>query len=348
MNPSNTPLFPLKFAPIYKEKVWGGRSLARFGRLLPGDDQTMIGESWELADLDQTSSSGGGGGSERSVISNGSLAQMTLHEAMDHFGERLLGHLQLTETGNFPLLIKFLDAKQNLSVQVHPSDEYTRVHPETHLKNEAWYVIDADPGAVIYKGIQEDVTPQQLRQAIENDNLEPLLIRVPVKTGDCHYLPSGTCHALGAGVLVAEIQNPSDTTFRIYDWGRTNRKLHVDQALECITFGSANIHHHEKRSHIAGMFTTVSRLVMCEHFCIEKVRMVESYEQEIPYDQPVVWMVLEGEGVITPGNDTKPVHFQRGETLLIPAHMDDAKVALQTDAIWLEVTFPQMQPRGII
>jgi len=341
-----TPLYPLKFEPIYKEKVWGGRRLARLGRDLPGKENTPIGESWELVDLGETSVSGGGGGSARSIIANGPLADTGLHDAAHRFGAAMLGRLDLTDTGDFPILLKFLDANENLSVQVHPSAAYAAGHPETHLKSEAWYIVDADPGAAIYKGVREGVTPEQFRNAIERNDaaaFEELLIKVPVKVGDCHYLPSGTCHALGGGILVAEVQTPSDTTFRVFDWGRSGRELHIEPALECIEFGPPRTDRYEQRSHIAGVHTTVTKLVHCEHFRIEKIRMSEDYEQELPYDQPAVWMVLAGQGTITPHNGAAAVDFHRGETLLIPANLSDATIKLHEDTTWLEVTFPQAQ-----
>jgi mannose-6-phosphate isomerase len=342
--------YPLKFNPIYKQKVWGGRSLCSLGRTLPGDDSVGIGESWELADLPVTSVSGGGGGAERSVIANGPLRGVTLNDAMKRLGPLLLGDLDLTPAGDFPLLVKFLDARENLSVQVHPSPEYARQHPDAHLKSEAWYIVDADPGSAIYKGVREGVTPAALREALRANDpraVESMLIRVPVKPGDCHYLPSGTCHALGAGVLVAEVQTPSDTTFRVFDWGRVGRELHIEAALECIHFGPAQVAQFERRSHIAGMFTTISRLVLCEHFRIERVRMAQGYEQEVPYDQPTIWMVLDGAGEVIPGGDAAPTPFGRGETLLVPAGMKEPHVRIAQDTIWLEVTFPSAHPEQI-
>lgn len=357
MESGDPPLYPLRFEPIYKEKVWGGRTLQqKLGRKLPGDSQTPIGESWELADLGQSSPSGGGGGQERSIIGNGPLAGTTLHEAIRRYGQGLLGRLGLTPTGDFPLLVKFLDARENLSVQVHPSPAYTQRHPDAHLKSEAWYIVDAQEDAVIYKGVHEGVSVQQFRRAIESDAVQQHMIEVPVKAGDCHYLPSGTCHALGAGILVAEVQTPSDTTFRVYDWGRTGRQLHIDQALECIRFGPPDVARQEQRSHIAGIFTTVTRLVTCEHFRIEKVRMSEGYEQELPYDQPAVWVVLQGAGRLvtthdsqTPQAGTRPqeVGFEKGQTLLIPAGLAPTHVALDRDTVWLEITFPQALNQSI-
>lgn len=340
--------YPLKFRPIYKEKVWGGRALASLNRTLPGDNATAIGESWELADLDATAPTGGGGEPAHSVIANGPLKGQTIDAALRE-QPHILGKLPSAD-GRFPLLVKYLDARENLSVQVHPSPAYAAAHPQAHLKSEAWYIVDAAPGAAIYKGLAPGVTVDDLRRALAINTVEavePLLRKVPVKAGDCHYLPSGTCHALGAGIVVAEVQTPSDTTFRLFDWGREGRELHIDAALECIATAPPVDPAVEKRSHVAGIFTTVSRLVLCEHFRIEKVRMVESFEQEIPYDQPVVWMVLKGKGRISDGQKGKQfadVAFQAGETLLLPAGMEDARIALDQDTIWLDVTFPNVTP----
>ncbi len=282
-------LYPLKFAPVYRPKVWGGRKIASLDHDLPGDDTENIGESWEIADLDGDP----GGKAQRTVIANGPLTGRSLNAVITEFGADLMGRLDPTPTGNFPLLVKYLDARQNLSVQVHPSPAYAAEHDDAHLKSEAWYIVDAEPDAVIYKGLQPGATEAKVRDAIERNDEQAvceLMIAVPVKAGDCHYLPSGTCHALGGGILVAEVQTPSDTTFRLYDWGRTDRTLHIEQALACMTYGPPDVAKFEKRSHVAGMFTTVTSLVKCEHFQIEKVRMMESFEQEIPYDQPAVWM----------------------------------------------------------
>lgn len=338
-------LYPLRFEPIYMEKVWGGRSLEKLGKRLPGGPDTLIGESWELADLGATAASGGGGGAARSIIANGPHAGTSLHDLIASAGDALMGRLPTTASGDFPLLVKLLDAGENLSVQVHPSPAYAAAHPEAHLKSEAWYVLDAAPGACIYKGVHAGVTHEAFRSALASGDaasVEAMLVRTPVKPGDCHYLPSGVVHALGAGVMVAEVQTPSDTTFRVFDWGRQGRELHIEPAMACIRFGPTHSEPYEKRSHVAGVFTTISRLVTCEHFQIEKVRMSEGYRQEIPYDQPAVWIVLAGRGWIdAPGHD--PVDFQAGQTLLIPAEMTEAAVNLEADTVWLEVTFPQAQ-----
>ncbi len=340
------PIYPLTFTPIYKEKVWGGRTLEKLGRTLPGGPNALIGESWELADLAQTSVSGGGGGAERSVIANGPLAGRTFTDVICEAGTDILGGLTLTPDGGFPILLKFLDARQHLSVQVHPSHAYAEQHDDAFLKSEAWYILDADPGAVIYKGVKPGVTPQQFREAIEQDQVEPLLITVPVKPGDCHYLPSGTCHALGEGVLVAEVQTPSDTTFRVYDWGRTGRELHVDQAIECIDFGPPDVSQNEPNTKVQGAFAEITRLVACEYFRIDRYQVDQAQEQALSYAQPVVWMVLEGNGAIS-CEGAPDVTFGRGQTLYIPPGMRNGKLRLEAGTTWLEVTFPQADPSSI-
>lgn len=341
--PDNTPLYPLKFNPIYKEKVWGGRGLEKLGRNLPGSASTRIGESWEVTDLSVSSPSGGGGGSERSIINNGQFRGTSLHELIARYGVKLLGRLPLDASGNFPFLFKYLDIRENVSVQVHPTSAYVCSHPEASVKHEAWYIVDAEPGAVVYKGIREGVTPQQFHSAITSgtaQEVEALLIKVPAKRGDCHYLPSGTCHATGAGVLSAEIQSASDTTFRVYDWGRTDRELHINQAMQCIEFGPPDVSQYEKRLTSASRFRHTTRLVACEYFCIDKVHATRRAVTELAYNQTAVWMVLEGSGRIEPNNGAAIVEFCRGETLFIPASLSNAQVEMNEEAVWLEITFP--------
>jgi mannose-6-phosphate isomerase len=334
-------LYPLKFEPIYKAKVWGGRSLAALGKTLPGDE--AIGESWELVDLGQTMASGGGGGAERSVVANGPLAGQTLGELIGQYGTELMGGLKLSAQGGFPLLCKYLDARENLSVQVHPSAGYVTDHPDAFLKSEAWYVVAAEEGAVIYKGVKEGVTPQQFAEAIADDTVVDLLIAVPVKVGDMHYLPSGTCHALGAGIVVAEVQTPSDTTFRVYDWGRAGRELHVDQALQCIHFGPAETKANEPGTTIERDHSVVTTLVRCEHFRVERVTMTGGYGQPMPTGQPRAWMVLGGEGRLRCAGESEcTTPFAAGQTLLLPAAVEDLHVELDSDATWLDVSFPQI------
>ncbi len=346
MNDAATALYPLLFEPIYKEKVWGGRRLEKLGRSLPGDAQTLIGESWELVDLAQTSVSGGGGGAERSTIANGPLKGKTLAEVIEQYGSAVLGDVKLTEDGGFPILLKFLDAGDHLSVQVHPSPEYAAAHDDAFLKSEAWYILDAEPGAVIYKGVKQGTTAEQFRQAIEGNDVESLMIAIAVKPGDCHYLPSGTCHALGAGVMVAEVQTPSDTTFRVYDWGRTGRELHVDQAIQCIDFGPAQTAEFEPNIKLDGAVGPITRLVTCEFFHIDRYSVTEADEQRLNYSQPALWMVLEGGGRFT-GEGLPEVTFGRGQTLFLPPGMGEVALSIEAGTTLLEVTFPGAKSKQI-
>ena len=342
----NAPIYPLLFEPIYKEKIWGGRRLEDLGRSLPGAPDLTIGESWELVDLGQTDVSGGGGQEERSIVANGPLAGHTLHQMMTLFGKQLLGNLKPNEFGEFPLMVKFLDADENLSLQVHPSRAYAQTHAEAFLKSESWYIVDATPNSFIYKGVQEGVTPDQFRRALEQHDLEPLLVKIPARPGDCHYLPSGTCHALGAGVLVAEVQTPSDTTFRVFDWGRSGRQLHVKQALECIEFGPPKVDRFEKRTRIKGDQTISTRLIRCEYFHIDHIEAASGFEQKLNPHQPMIWVVLEGGGCISihghHGRDE--IEFKRGQTMLIPPALSGGHLDLNHETTWLQITLPQAIP----
>lgn len=229
--------YPLILKPIFFEKVWGGRALERLGKKIPAAP-TKIGESWEVADMGSTSVSGAGGGAARSTVENGPLAGQTLADAAAMWGSRMMGRYPLSVSGGFPLLVKFLDASENLSVQVHPSPAYAQANAGANLKTECWYILSAEPGAVIYKGLKPGVTAASFAAHIKDGTVANDLIAVPAVVGECHNLPSGTVHALGAGVVVAEVQTPSDTTYRVFDWGRTGRELHIPQALACIDFAS--------------------------------------------------------------------------------------------------------------
>lgn len=232
----HTHLPPLLLEPTLMPKVWGGHRLERFGKPVPPG--TAIGESWELADLPATDPSGGGGSAVRTRVASGPHRGRTVHELLEIDLQRMLGSTPAAERECFPLLVKLLDAREHLSVQAHPSPEYSRTHRTAHVKTECWYVLDAEPRSSLLIGWNESLasppTRAQVRAAIESGTLPSLLQARPAVPGQMHLLPSGTVHALGAGVLVAEVQTPSDTTFRLYDWGRQGRALHVEQALACV------------------------------------------------------------------------------------------------------------------
>jgi mannose-6-phosphate isomerase len=309
--------YPLIFESILKEKVWGGRRLAAFGKKLPRG--VAVGESWEVADLPATSPSGGGGGAARSIIINGSLAGKILNEALALWGDAMLGGASPTPDGNFPLLVKLLDAGENLSVQVHPSREYAAAHPTAHVKSETWYVLEAEPGAVIYKGVRPGTDREALADAIRSGAILDHVLTEPARPGDCHHLPSGTLHALGAGVLVAEVQSPSDTTFRLYDWaeeyGRSDRQLHIDEGLDNVDFG--------RPVPVSRLPDGVSeaRLARSEHYDLWELRPADGGPAGIPGgDGCAVLTVLSGSVALG------ALELSKGMTALIPAAWRDATV----------------------
>ncbi|MGB0714326.1 MAG: type I phosphomannose isomerase catalytic subunit [Phycisphaerae bacterium] len=326
-------VYPLLFEPLYKPKIWGGRRIeTAFGRLLPGDEP--IGESWEIADLED----------DQSVVCAGPAKGVPLGELVKTWGADLLGRATLFE-GRFPLLIKLLDANDTLSVQVHPDEAMAkRLGGRVRVKNEAWYIVDAEPGGFIYRGLKPGVDRAALRAAIDDGTVESCLQHIPVRKGHCYYLPSGTLHALGKGVLVAEVQTPSDITYRVHDFNRVDsktgepRQLHIEEAMECISFDSGPIVGEEKQ-HVASVWTAVTSLVRCDSFVIERVRMVEGVEQPFDYGQMVIWIVLEGKGSIR-AKGVAPIEFHAGQTLLLPSALKEGQVKIEEASMWLEVTLP--------
>jgi mannose-6-phosphate isomerase len=224
-------LYPLFFHPIHKERIWGGRKLAeKYNRVLPTE---KIGESWEITCHDNG----------MGIVRNGPLNGLSLQEAIERYGEELLGSAVYNDRyRKFPLLIKILDASDILSVQVHPGDEYANIHENGELgKTEMWYIIDAKPGSRLVYGINQGISRENFRHALEQGQLEECLRELEVRPGDVLYIPAGLVHAIGGGILICEIQQNSDTTYRVYDWNRVDdrgnpRELHIEKALDVIDF----------------------------------------------------------------------------------------------------------------
>ena len=214
-------LYPLRFEPFLAERVWAGDRLGRLlGRPVPSD--ARIGESWEVSDHPNG----------RSPVANGPLRGATLSDLGIQFGADLLGTAVAPPPAAFPLLVKYIDAAQPLSVQVHPDDAYGREHAGELGKTEAWYVLHADPDACLIAGLARGATREAFEQRLRSgDDIAPFLHRIPVRTGDALFIPAGRIHALMPGVAILEIQQSSDTTYRVYDWGRQGRALHIDDAL---------------------------------------------------------------------------------------------------------------------
>lgn len=337
------PLPPLEFAPILKPRAWGGYALTGLGKKVPASPAPPTGESWELADLAPPVVDG------VSRVAHGAFAGHTISELLRTHGAALLGNAA-GRLERFPLLIKYLDAAENLSVQVHPTAAYAAKHPGAHLKTEAWIVVQADAGAGIYRGVKASVTPEQFRAAIMNGTAVDLLVRESVQVGDCIPLESGLCHALGAGVVVAEIQTPSDTTFRVYDWNRGDpaRPLHIEEAMECILFGAAQrleerpiTRLHQDLPWSLGL--RAASLCQTEFFQIELIESSPSGDaQALELSESpslAVLMLIRGEAVVeTEG--LKSWHMQAGTTLLLPAELVPTTVDLAPDSLVMRATLP--------
>jgi mannose-6-phosphate isomerase len=294
-------IYPLKFKPIFKERIWGGQGLrSAFGKNIPTD--VCIGESWELADLPE----------DKSEIINGPLAGTTIDKAIAQYTTEITGDANYKPP--FPLLIKILDARDVLSVQVHPDAETCKRTGKGDPKTECWYIISAAEEACIYKGLKPGTTKAQFAKAIQDGTCEEYLEKVTVSVGECHFLPSGLCHAIGAGLVIAEIQQPSDTTYRVFDWNRVDdngnpRQLHIEDALESIRFTPFD----EDLS-----VKTVGRLVDTDVFKIDKAHQASGCQVLLDDAQMKTLVILTGTGTIC-SEKTQDVTFSKGDTLLIPA-----------------------------
>jgi mannose-6-phosphate isomerase len=327
-------VYSLLFCPILKPKVWGGRRLETLlGKALPPD--AKFGESWEVADLE----------TDQSIVSLGPAKGKTLNELVREWGTALTGGAPLCD-GRFPLLIKFLDVEQPLSLQVHPDFETAgRIGDLARAKNEAWYVMDAPPDGYLHRGFRAGIARGDVEAALAQGRLEETLMRLPARKGRCFYIPGGTVHGIGPGLMLAEVQTPSDTTFRLFDWNRPDpatgrpRDLHIEAALSCTKFEPVPAEA-ERAEHVASVWTSVTSLVRTPWFVMERVRMVAGVEQALPRGEMVIWMVLEGRGSIEHPGPVSPLVFGRGDTVVIPAGLREGRVRTHEACLWLEVTVP--------
>ncbi len=305
--------YPLKFTNVFKVRIWGGRNLARvLDKPLPrGDDP--IGESWEVVDHR----------SESSVIANGEYAGRALRSLREEFGDALVGaHGLKLGRGQVPLLIKFLDAQEVLSVQVHPNDAYAAEHENGELgKAEMWYVMHAEPGAQIISGLKPGVDRAILQRDIDNGTVEDHLQSVTAHTGDCYFTPAGRVHAIGAGNIICEVQQNSDVTYRFYDWNRKDadgapRELHIEKSLDVINYGdTADAKVTPKLTSEDG--GKVWELVRCPQFVVEKLEVTGAMPADTRGESFHALSALDGEGVIqAPGCDDTPL--RKGESAMVP------------------------------
>lgn len=304
---NNTDLYPLKFSPIAKERLWGGNYMAKnFGK--PFDEKKKIGESWELSDVPN----------DESIVSNGSLCGESIRQIIENYGcEKIIGKKEK----RFPLLIKYIDASDKLSIQVHPDDEYAEKHYRMKGKTEMWVVLTAKKGAKLIAGLS--VKKDELRKSIENkEDISKMFNYVDVKEGDVIYLPAGRVHAILDGVVIAEIQETSDLTFRLYDWDRLDdngkeRELHIKESFDVIKEKDEEpLKLDEKYQKFDGYET--APLIKNSFFNVRKVILEKgaSFKSDTNGSFEIV-MVLKGEGNIVSGR--LKTEAETYSTFLIPA-----------------------------
>jgi mannose-6-phosphate isomerase len=316
---ATVPLYPLRFTPILRRLIWGGR---RLGTVLhkPIGDASDYAESWEISDYRDSVS----------VLENGSLAGSTIRELIQWYGTGLVGPA-LAGALQFPLLVKYIDAHQDLSVQVHPDDEKGRRLAGDSGKTETWVILDAEPGSLIYAGLQQGVDRSEFAAAIRSGRVEPLLHRIEPKAGDCILIESGTVHAIGAGVLLAEIQETSDATFRVYDWGRVGpdgkpRALHIEQALESIDFERGPVKPIAPRVELLPGAGKREHLSRSDYFALERLEI----SQPVPVgrsDRFTILMSLAGSFDVR--HVAEPVRVEFGQTVLLPAAVSPGEIVPQ-------------------
>ena len=355
-------LYPLKFIPVPSRRPWGGSALVNeLGKHFVEVDEdgnetvlgsdVLIGESWELADM----------GIEDSVVENGWLAGNTISELMETYLERIVGENVYNHFGRqFPLLIKFLDINDKLSVQVHPDDQVAAERYDSLGKAEIWYVMDAKPEAKMYCGFNRDITAQEFYDRCKNGTVDEVLNVITPKKGDVIFITPGTVHAADGGILIAEIQESSDMTFRLYDWGRefqpeTARQMHVEEAIDIIDYKafSPSIYRKgplwgeesQEEDHV------IQELVECPQFNVSKIKLADPlhiYTEK--FESFIIYICIEGAASIqvpsTKENGEaymENYEFKKGETILVPADMPDFfLVPRDRDTILLEaVTRPE-------
>ena len=310
-------LYPMKFVPICKDKIWGGHKLSE---LLNKDFPHLpnCGETWEISGVRD----------EVSVVANGFLKDNTIEELMEVYMGDLVGDKVYDQFGfEFPLLIKFIDANDNLSIQVHPNDELALERHDSFGKTEMWYVIQADPGAKLISGFNRVIDKEAYLDYFKKGQLEEILNFEEVKAGDVFFMPAGRVHAIGKGIVVAEIQQTSDVTYRIYDFNRLDengkaRELHIDLAVDAIDYQFEKNY----RTEYQEVDNVPVQLVKCQYFTTGILNLSQPLERDFSsYDTFVIYICLEGECTIN--WEGKSFEFIKGETILVPAIIDIFELA---------------------
>jgi mannose-6-phosphate isomerase len=320
-------LYPLKFKTIYKEKIWGGDKIKS---ILQKDYFPLnnCGETWELSGVE----------GDISIVENGFLEGNNLQELIEIYMGDLIGNNVYDKFGvEFPLLIKFIDANDVLSIQVHPDDKLSKKRHKAYGKTEMWYVVQADNDAELISGFNQEVDKGKYLRSLNDKTLKEILNSEKVKEGDVFFIPAGRVHAIGSGILLAEIQQTSDVTYRIYDWDRRDdngneRELHTDLALEAIDYTFQNNY---KTEYTPEENKTVN-IVECDYFKTNILNFNKSIEKDYTLlDSFVILMCLDGNFDIEYEEDK--ITVKKGETILIPAELNNIKLLPQGDVKLLEV-----------
>jgi len=319
-------LYPLKFQPLYKYRIWGGEKLKT--ELGKNYSENLIGESWEISDVNN----------DETLVTEGPLKGLTLKQLTKRFKGDFLGETVYTAFGNnFPLLIKFIDAKTPLSIQVHPSNEIAKSRHNSFGKNEMWYVMQAEKEAELIIGFKEDLSPKQYEQYLKDGKILDVMNHEVVSKGDTFYIPTGRVHAIGAGVLLAEIQQTSDITYRIYDYDRVDnttgkkRELHNDLAKDVIDFSV----HDTYKTHYNKTLNQSNTLVHSPYFKTNFLKVEGNITKDYSnLDSFVIYMCVDGNTQIEWKNDI--FTLKKGETLLLPASIKNISLS-STSCELLEV-----------
>ena len=307
---------PLKFKALLKQTIWGGDKIIPFKHL--DDHLENVGESWEISGVP---------GNE-TVVADGEYAGKKLNELVIEQKDKLVGKANYERFGDeFPLPIKFIDARQDLSIQVHPTDEIAKRQGKERGKTEMWYIMDSDKDAKLYSGLKKQITPEQYKAMVEDDTITDALAQYEVKEDDCFFLPAGRIHAIGTGCFLAEIQQTSDVTYRIYDFKRKDkdgnyRQLHTKEAAECINYTVED----DYRTHYEHKKNEGVTLVECPYFTTAVYDLDEPMTLDYSeLDSFVILIGLKGEGTIT-DNEGNTVTISAGESILVPATTDTLRV----------------------
>ena len=331
-------LYPLKLEPLLLEKIWGGDKMKEVLPAARGTTLSNIGEAWIVYD--------------QLTVSNGPLAGKRLGELVDQFPALLVGE-RAESQGTFPLLFKFLDAKDRLSIQVHPDNDYARrVEHQPFGKCEMWYVVSAEPGARLVHGLKRVMSVGELRVAIADGTLTDKVEVIDVKAGDVILNLPGTIHAIDRGIFIYEVQQSSDLTYRVFDWGRvqpdgTSRELHIDKALDVIK--RKPLQRHNVQPVVIGQNETYTRSILCacDYFAVEKLDIRSSITESLDNSSFRVLTAVEGAGVLK-GNSFDPVEIQPGETILIPACVAEVTLVPAGDRLTLLKSYVPDLARDIV